>query len=331
MRRRDVIAMLGGAAVVWSFTARAQHASLPVVGFLHSASPDPKSSYSAAVAALRQGLSEQGFIEGENVAIEYRWANDRFDQLPPLASDLVDRNVSVIFAGGGDVAALAAKTATTTIPIVFAIGADPIQHGIVKSLSRPGGNVTGATSLAVELRPKLLELMRELVPTATTIAVLGNPDRPAFETSLDEVLKPAQTMGLKTQVLKASNERELVQAFSILEHIHADGLLVLSDPVYFDHRDQLARLEMTYGVPAIYSSWREIVASGGLASYGANIEETYREAGTYVGRILKGERPADLPVLQQTKFELVINLRTARALGLTVPPAMIARADEVIE
>jgi putative tryptophan/tyrosine transport system substrate-binding protein len=298
-----------------------------VIGFLHSGSPSPTLG---VLTAFRRGLGEAGFVEGVSVAIEYRWAEDRFDRLPALAGELVRRNVSMIVVGGGDVAAIAAKSASATIPIVFAIGADPVQQGIVASLNRPGGNVTGTTFLAVEIRPKMLELIRELMPHTRKIAVLGNPNRPGFEQLLNDVVKPAEASGLDVRVLRAGSEHEIEAAFSILNQARVDGLIVLSDPVYTNRRDQVVRLQELYKIPAVHGS-REVVVAGGLISYGASIEDAYRQAGAYAGRILKGEKPADLPVLQPTKFELVINLKTAKALSITVPPTLLARADEVIE
>jgi putative ABC transport system substrate-binding protein len=303
---------------------------MPVIGFLHSASPDPRSAYWAALAAFRRGLNESGFQEGRTVSIEFRWAEDQFARLPALASELVSRNVSLIFAGGGDVAALAAKKATTTIPIVFAIGADPVQQGIVSSLNRPGANATGVTFLSVEIRPKMVELIRELVPKVSTLAVLANPSRPNFQALLDEVLRPALALGLQVRVLKAGSGEEIESAFNTLGHGAADGLLVLSDPVYLNRRDQLAQLEMQNRLPAIHSS-REHVIAGSLVSYGASIDDAYYQAGLYAARILKGEKPANLPVMQPTKFDLVINLKTAKALGLAIPDKLLALADEVIE
>jgi putative ABC transport system substrate-binding protein len=282
------------------------------------------------LAAFQQGLSETGFVAGRNVAIEFRWAEDRFDRLPTLASELVQRNVSVIFAGGGDITALAAKAATSIIPIVFAIGADPVKQGIVASLNRPGGNITGATFLVVELRPKLLELIREILPKASTIAVLGNPNRPNFEPLLDEVLGHARAMGLQVQVLKAGSGGEIDAAFSTAKQARVDALLILSDPVYYNRRDQLARLEATHNIPTFNSS-REQVVAGSLISYDTSMEDAYRQAGVYAGRIIKGEKASDLPVVQPTKFRLVINLITAKALGVNIPPTVLARADEVIE
>jgi putative ABC transport system substrate-binding protein len=329
MNRRTVIFGIGATAA-WPRVSLAQQAATPVIGYLHSASPDPRSSYWAALNEFRQGLGEAGFVEGKSIAIEFGWAEDRFERLPMLAQALVQRNVSLIFAGGGDVVAMAAKAATATIPIVFAIGADPVARGIVPSLGRPGGNVTGVTFLSVELRPKMVELFRELVPGAKTIAVLGNPNRPAFERLVDDVVKPARAMGLQVRVLKAGHEGDIDASFATFGKKRVDGVLVLSDPVYFNRRDQLARLQAQYKVPTIHGA-RELVLAGGLASYGASIGDAYRQAALYCGRILKGEKPGDLPVLQPTKFELVINLKTARALGIEVPPTLLARADEVIE
>ena len=327
MRRRDFLGVLGGAAAAWPLAARAQQPAKPVIGFLHSGSPGP---YSYALTAFRRGLGEAGFVEGDSVTIDYRWAEDRFDRLPALAGELVRRNVSLIFVGGGDIAALAAKSATATIPIVFAIGADPVQQGIVASLNRPGGNVTGVTFLAVEIRPKMVELIRELLPRAKKVAVLGNPNRPGFERLVNDVVKPARAAGLDVRVLKAGNEREIEAAFSTFNQARVDGLLVLSDPVYTNRRDQIARLQRSYKIPAIHGS-RESVVAGGLISYGARLEDAYRQAGVYAGRVLKGEKPADLPVMQPTRFELVINLKTAKAIGIEIPPTLLARADEVIE
>src|SRR5262245_5215290 len=326
MKRREFITLLGGAAA-WPLAARAQRSAMPVIGFLHSGSAGPSSTN---LAQFRRGLTETGFLEGNSVIIDYRWAEDRFDRLPALATELVGRNVSLIGVGGGDIAALAAKSATTTIPIVFAIGADPVQQGIVASLNRPSGNITGATFLAVEIRPKMVELIRELIPQGKKIAVVGNPNRPGFEELVKDVVKPAEAAGLDVLVLKAGNEREIESVFSSLKQARIDGLLVLSDPVYTNRRDQVSRLLTSYKIPAIFGS-RESVIAGGLMSYGASIEDAYRHAGVYAGRILKGEKPADLPVIQPTKFELVINLKTAKALGLTVPHSLLSRADELID
>jgi len=327
MRRRTFIKAIAGTAVAWPLAARAQRPSMSVIGFIHSGSPGPIASL---VTAFLRGLAEAGFVEGRNVAIEYRWAEDQFDRLPALASDLVRRNPSLIFVGGGDIAALAAKSATSTIPIVFAIGADPVRQGIVASLNRPGGNITGVSFLAVELRPKMLDLIRELVPNIATIAVLGNPNRPSYARLVNEVLGPARAIGLRVHVLKAAGAREIDTAFSTLKQLRVDALLILSDPVYLNRRDQIARLEMSHKVPAIHSSLQS-VSAGGLIGYGADIGDAYRQAGIYSGRILKGEKPADLPVMQPTTFKLAINLKTAKAIGIDVPPTLLARADEIIE
>jgi putative ABC transport system substrate-binding protein len=325
LKRREFIALLSGAAA-WPIAARAQRPT-PVIGFLHSGSPVPSS---AILAHFQRGLAETGFTEPETVTIVYRWAEDHFERLPALAGDLVNNNVALIFVGGGDIAALAAKSATTTIPIVFAIGADPVQQGIVPSLNRPGGNVTGATFLAVELRPKMVELIRDLMPQIKNVAVLGNPNRPGFEGLVSEVVKPAEAADLNVRVLKASSEREIEQALLMAKQARVEAVLVLSDPVYTNRRTQLAQLLQSYKIPAIHGS-REIVLAGGLMSYGASIEDAYRQAGMYAGRILKGERAADLPVVRASKFELVINLKAAKTLGVEIPPTLLARADEVIE
>ena len=330
MRRREFVALAAAGVAAWPLDVRAQPLHIPVIGVLHSASPDPHSGYWSAMVAFRRGVADGGFLENQNVSLEYRWAEDHFERLASLANELVQRNVALIFAGGGDVAALAAKKATATIPIVFAIGADPVKQGIVSSLNRPEANVTGTTFLSVEIRPKMLELMRELVPKASVIAVMGNPNRPNFQPLLNEVLAPARSIGLKVRVLQAGNGKEIEAAFNAFGQEPVDGLLVLSDPVYTNQRDLMARLEMRYKVPAVYSS-RDNVVAGSLASYGASTGDSYYQAGIYSARILKGEKPSDLPVLEPTKFELVINLRTAKSIGLVVPEILLARADEVIE
>jgi putative ABC transport system substrate-binding protein len=330
VRRRTFIAFLGGAAATLPLAARAQQPAMPVIGVLHSASPDPQSAYWSAMTAFRRGVSDSGFLEGQNVSFEYRWAEDQFTRLPTLADELVRRNVSLIFAGGGDVAALAAKKATATIPIVFAMGADPVEQGIVASLGRPGANVTGVAFLAVELRQKMLDVIRDLLPTVSRIAILGNPNRPNYQALLDQMLSSAQAHSLQVRILAAGSGPEIDSAFDILAREPVDALLVLSDPVYFNQVHHLARLELQYRIPTVNAS-REAVVAGSLASYGASVEDSYYQAGIYAGRILKGEKPADLPVLQPTKFELVINLKTAKALGLTVSQSLRATADEVIE
>jgi ABC-type uncharacterized transport system substrate-binding protein len=319
-----------GAAAACPLAGRAQQLLQPVIGFLHSASPNPRSSYWVATSAFRQCLGESGFIDGQNATIDFRWAEDRYERLPTLASDLVRRNVSLIFAGGGDVAALAAKNATSEIPIVFAIGADPVKQGIVTSFNRPGANITGVTFLSVDLRPKTLELARELLPRATTIAVLANPDRPNSQALLSEVMQSARSLGLKIQVLKASNEHEIDSAFAMLHQTRVDALVVLSDPVFFNRADQIARLEIQNKIPSIHSARGNVVA-GSLMSYGASIKDAYCRAGSYAAVVLKGEKPGDLPIVQADKFELVINLKTAKEIELPIPPSLLNRADEVIE
>ena len=330
MKRREFIAALGGATVTWPLAARAQQPVMPVVGVLHSASSDPRSAYWSAMAAFRRGVIDAGFLEGQNVSFEFRWAEGQFERLPTLAAELVRQNVSVIFAGGGDVAALAAKKATTTIPIVFAIGADPVEQGIVASLGRPGANVTGVTFLSVELRPKMLDVIRDLMPSVSTIAILGNPNRPNYQALLNQMLAAAQARSLHVRTLAAGSGPEIDSAFDFLTREPVDALLVLSDPVYLTQVDHLARLELQHKIPTVNAE-REAVVAGSLASYGASIEDSYYQAGIYTGRILKGEKPADLPVLQPTKFELVINLKTAKALGVSVSQSLRATADEVIE
>jgi putative ABC transport system substrate-binding protein len=326
MRRRQFITLLGGAAA-WPVTARAQQQSMPVVGFLNSASAD---GYANLVVAFRDGLKDAGFVEGQNVAIEFRWANEEYDRLPALAADLVQRRVTVIVATGIGVTALAAKAATTTIPIVFAIGADPLRNGLVASLSRPEGNVTGATLLDGELMPKRLGLLHELLPTATTIGLLENPNNPTHEVTARDIDAAARTLGLRTHFVKATSEREFDAAFISLVEQRVDGLAVLPDSLFTAQRGRLVALAARHAIPAIFPA-SEFSAVGGLVSYGADRPATYRQAGTYVGRILKGEHPADLPVLQPTKFEFIINLKTAKTLGLTVSNQMQLLADEVIE
>jgi putative tryptophan/tyrosine transport system substrate-binding protein len=326
MRRREFITLLGGAAA-WPFAARAQQAVTPVIGFLGSESPDV---WTARVRAFRQGLSETGYVEGRNVAIEFRWADGQNERLPGLAADLVRRQVGVIVAPGSLPSALAVKAATITIPIVFTIGIDPVEVGLVSNLNRPGGNLTGVASLNVEVGPKRLELMHELVPTATIIALLVNPTNPNAETQTTDMQAAARTLGFELHILHASNERDFEAVFTSLVQLRAGALVIGADPFFSGRIERLAALTVRHAVPAIYE-YREFAAAGGLMGYGGSNTDSFRLAGTYTGRILKGEKPAELPVQQVTKIELIINLKTAKALGLTVPLALLNRADEVIE
>jgi putative ABC transport system substrate-binding protein len=328
MRRRAFITLLGGAAVTWSNAARAQPHPMPVIGFLNVESAD---GYRPMADAFRQGLKESGYIAGQNVEIIYRWAEGRRDRLPALAADLVHRQVAVI-AATTTPAALAAKAATTTIPIVFEVGGDPVRLGLVPSLNRPGGNVTGVTQLDVEVAPKRLELLHEMVPTATVMALLIDPAAaPALvEGQPSNFLSAAHALGVELHVLNASTERDFDAVFAKLNQIRAGGLVISTDAFFNSRSEQLAALTVHHAVPAVYRG-REFAAAGGLLSYGASLTEAYRLAGIYTGRIVKGNRPADLPVQQSTKVELIINLKTAKALGLTVPLPLLGRADEAIE
>jgi len=326
--RRGFISLLGGAAAAWPLVARAQQAAMPVVGFLHPTSADTNTD---RLRAFRQGLKDTGYVEGDNVAVEYRWAQGQFDQLPELVTELVRRPVAVIVAAQGPAPALAAKAATTTIPIVFNVGEDPVGLGLVVSLARPGGNLTGVNFFATELTAKRLELLRELVPGAAHVAVLVNPANPSnAETQSRDVEAAARSIGLEIQVLNAGTSREINAAFATLVRARPDALFVAGDSLFTSRRVQLALLAAHHSIPAIYSS-REIPEAGGLMSYGTNIADAWRQVGVYTGRILKRAKPADLPVVQASKFELVINAETARMLGLTVPDKLLVAADEVIE
>jgi putative tryptophan/tyrosine transport system substrate-binding protein len=323
MKRRELLLVLG-AAMTAARGVRAQQKTMPVIGYLASSSPGPN------VAVFREGLGETGYVEGRNVAIEYRWAEGSYDRLPALAADLVGRKVDLIVASGRPTSALAAKSATSTIPIVFTAVGDPVRAGLVASLARPGGNATGFSILFPELAPKRLELLFKLVPRARVIALLVNPNSPAAEPMIRDVQEAARTKGVQLDILKAGTEGEIDAAFASLLQLQAGALVVGDDPFFGSRREQLVALTSRHAVPAIYE-FRAFAAAGGLISYGASLPAFYRKAGIYAGRILKGANPADLPVEQPTTFELVVNLKTAKALGLTVPPSILARADEVIE
>jgi putative ABC transport system substrate-binding protein len=327
MRRRDFIKVIAGSAAALPLAARAQQPAMPVIGYLQSASPSYFAQFSEAI---RQGLNEIGYVEGRNVAIERRSAEGHYDRLAALAADLVDRQVAVILAAGGTDPAKAAKAATSNIPIVFVSAADPVRTGLVASLNRPGGNVTGVSLLASALDAKKLGLLRELAPKASTIGVLINPDYPSANSQREEAQQAAARLGLRPLMLSARADGEIDFAFASAAKQGADALLVATDPFLLSRRERLVALAARYAVPAIYAQ-REVVSGGGLISYGPHFWDGYRQAGAYVGRVLKGEKPADLPVLQPTKFELVINLKTAKALGLEVPDRLLALADEVIE
>lgn len=327
MRRREFISLLGGVATAWPLSVRAQQ-TMPVIGFLGSSSLD---LYADPVRAFRQGLGETGYVEGRNVAIEFRWANGQNDQLPALAADLVRRQVSVIVAPGSTPAALAAKAATATIPIVFQVGIDPIAAGLVTSLARPGGNVTGVTNINTELVSKRLELLRELVPKATIVALLVNPTSPEITEAVSKELQStASTLGLQLHILHASTDRDFDTVFATLAQLRVGALVIAPDAFFISRNEQLGVLTSRHAVPAI-TQFREFAAAGGLMSYGGSFSEPTRQVGIYTGRILKGEKPANLPVQQPMKVELVINLKTAKALGVTVPQSVLNRADEVIE
>jgi putative ABC transport system substrate-binding protein len=331
MRRRKFISLLGGAAaspLFRPFAARAQQPAMPVVGYLGLETPD---LYASRLRAFREGLGTTGYEESRNVAIEYRWAEGHNERVPALVADLVHRQVAVIVTPGGVPGALAAKTATSTIPIVFEMGADPVALGLVTSLNQPGGNITGATSLNAEVNPKRLELLHEVVPAATVFGLLVNPTSSAnAQASTKLANAAADALGLRLQILDASTEDDFDVAFATLVKLRAGGLVISNDTFYVTRHEQLAAASVRYAMPAISSS-REFTAAGGLMSYSGNYTETHRQAGVYAGRILKGEKPSDLPVVRSTKVELFVNLKAAKALGLTIPLALLGRADEVIE
>jgi putative tryptophan/tyrosine transport system substrate-binding protein len=325
MRRREFIAYIGSAAT-WPLAARAQQAVMPTIGFLNSASPE---GYAPYATSFRQGLKEAGYVDGQNLTIEYRWAEGRYERLPTQAADLVRRQVSVI-AATSTPAIPVAKAATSTIPIVFTTGADPVKFGFVASLNKPGGNVTGVNFFTAELGSKQAELLHELIPAAAQVGLLANPNYPGTDEVMRDVAAAASAIGFQIDVMQASDSREIEAAFGALVHNRADALLVGSDPFFVSRRLQIATLAARHAIPAVYPV-RDFAEAGGLMSYGASQIEAYRQAGIYTGKILKGVKPADLPVMQSTKFELVINLPTACAIGVEIPPMLLARADEVIE
>jgi len=326
MQRREFITLLGGAAAAWPLAAHAQQPAKPVIGILGGPTAN---SWAPQVAAFHKGLSEAGYTEGRNVAIEARWADGQYDRLPAMAADLIQRQVTVIVAFTTP-AARAAKAATATVPIVFTTISDPVQIGLVASLSRPGGNVTGMSTLSVEVGPKLLEVLHEVVPKATKIALLVNPTNPNSETESKKLQAAASMRGLHLQVLNASTERDMDAAFATLGQLGADGLIIIRDAFFQTRIEQFAALSVRHAMPTIFQD-RAFAVAGGLMSYSSSDEDLYRQAGVYTGRILKGDKPADLPVVQSTKVELIINLKTAKALGLNVPNTLVGRADEVIE
>jgi putative ABC transport system substrate-binding protein len=324
--RRKFIAALGGATFAWPLAARAQQPTMPVIGFVNVASAN---GYAPLLSAFLKGLSETGYVDGRNVAIEYRWAEGRTDRLPAMVTDLVDRQVAVI-AATTTPAALAAKAATKTLPIVFTTADDPVQLGLVASLNQPGGNVTGVTQTNLEMAAKRLQILHELAPTVSVVALLVNPGNPVAAANIKELHAAARTLGLELHVLNASTERDLDGAFAKLIELRAGGLVIGGDPFFTSRIEQLAALTVRHAVPAIFQ-YREFTVAGGLLSYGTDATETYRIAGNYTGRVLKGDKPADLPVQQASKVELIINLKVAKALGITIPNTLIGRADEVIE
>jgi len=327
MRRREFIALIGSATAAWPLAARAQQAAMPVIGWLSARSPAEAAS---VLQAFRQGLGQVGYFEGKNVTIEYRWAEGRYDQLPALAAELVSRQVTVIAATGGEPSPLAAKAATTTIPIVCTLGGDPVETGLVASLNKPGGNLTGTTIMAVEMGPKRLDLARQLVPNATAVAMLVNPNFPTTSAEAREVQTAARLAGIQINLLNASTESEIDNAFTTAVEQRSGALIIGTDPFLLGQRDQLVRLAARYTVPTIYFL-REFVEAGGLMSYGPNIANGYRQAGVYTGLILNGANPANLPIVRPTQFLLYLNIRTAKTQGIQIPPLLLALADEVIE
>jgi putative ABC transport system substrate-binding protein len=325
MRRRDFIKVFAGLAIAWPLAASAQQK--PVIGFLNSGSPD---AYPDRVIAFHQGLRQLGYIEGENVVVDYRWALGEYDRLPAFAAELVKRRVSVLVATGGEPAALAAKSATSTIPIVFAIGGDPIKLGLVAKYNRPGGNATGANILAAEMDGKRVALLHEMMPNVARVGLLLDQNFPAYATQLNELQQAAASINLQTKILRAGTDGEIEAAFEIASRKRVEALVLAASPFFDTRRDKLVALAASHGLPTIYH-FREFAAAGGLISYGVSIPHIYRQIGVYAGRILGGDNPANLPVQQPTSFELVVNLKTAKTLGLEVPPTLLARADEVIE
>jgi putative tryptophan/tyrosine transport system substrate-binding protein len=327
MKRREFLSLLGGAAAAWPLAARAQQPGMPMIGFLHVASAGP---FAHLIAGLRRGLGETGHVEGQNVTIEFRWADGRYDRLAELAADLVRRQVAVIVTGGGEAPALAAKAATATIPIVFNTGRDPVKVGLVTSLGRPGGNVTGVNLFTTELAEKRLGLMHDLIPAGALFALLVNPSFPGAEEITQDAQAAARAVGRATYVVTARSESEIDAAFAAIVEMRAGALLVGVDPFFNSRRNQIVALAARYAIPAVYEQ-REFAVAGGLMSYGTSLTDAYRQQGIYAGRILRGEKPSELPVMQLSKFELVINLKTAEALGLAIPPGVLAIADEVME
>ena len=327
MKRREFITLLGGAAASWPVVARAQQVRAPVVGFLN---PGSSSESGDRTAAFRTGLNDNGYVDGQNITIEYRWAEGHYDRLPALAAELVRRSVAVIVTAGGNPPTFAAKAATTTIPIVFLIGQDPVESGLVTNFSRPDGNLTGISIFTTLLTAKRQELMRELIPSNSLVAILVNPTNGATPSDIKNAQVVAGKMGQKIQVLPAGSDREIEEAFAIIIKDKIGGLVVQGDPLFTNRRDYLVLLTTRHTIPTIFA-WREFAQSGGLISYGTNLSAAYRQAGVYVGRILKGAKPADLPIQQSAVFELVVNLKAAKALGITIPTAILLRADEVIE